>query len=167
MHRDDMERIYQEHAQTVYGFLLLRTHDSQLAEELTQETFYQALRSIGKFDGKCKISTWLCAIAKNVLLKYWQKEKKQKKHNDNLSKIGNELTIDSADEVLGEEKMLALFRRLHTLPDKMREVIYLRLAADLSFRQIGEIMGQSETWARVTYYRGKEKLLEEEEKWES
>lgn len=166
MHRDEMERIYQEHARTVYGFLLLRTHDSQLAEELTQETFYQALRSIGKFDGKCKISTWLCAIAKNVLLKYRQKEKKQQKHND-LLKNDSELVIDSADEVLGEEKMLALFRRLHNLPDKMREVIYLRLAADLSFRQIGEIMGQSETWARVTYYRGKEKLLEEEEKWEN
>lgn len=164
MHRDDMERIYQEHAQTVYGFLLLRTHDSQLAEELTQETFYQALRSIGKFDGKCKISTWLCAIAKNVLLKHWQKEKKQK---NNWSEFISEMTSDSAEEVLGEEKMLALFRRLHTLPDNMREVIYLRLAADLSFRQIGEIMGQSETWARVNYYRGKEKLLEEEEKWES
>lgn len=164
MHRDDMESIYQEHAQTVYGFLLLQTHDSQLAEELTQETFYQALRSIGRFDGKCKISTWLCAIAKNVLLKYWQKEKKQK---ENLSEAVFKIAIDNTDEVLGEEKMLALFRRLHTLPDNMREVIYLRLAADLSFRQIGEIMGQSETWARVNYYRGKEKLLEEEERWEN
>ena len=81
--------------------------------------------------------------------------------------VNENVLTDSAEKVAGEEKMMALLHRLHTLPDKMREVIYLRLAADLSYRQIGEIMGQSENWARVTYYRGKEKLLEEEEKWES
>ena len=64
MQKDEMEKVYQEYAQSVYGFLLLRTHDSQLAEELTQETFYQSLRSVEKFDGSCKVSTWLCAIAK-------------------------------------------------------------------------------------------------------
>ena len=163
--REDLEEVYREHAQTVYGFLLLRTHDPQLAEELTQETFYQALRSLHKFDHSAKVSTWLCAIAKNVLRKYWQKEKKYQQQKE--AAVNENVLTDSAEKVAGEEKMMALLHRLHTLPDKMREVIYLRLAADLSYRQIGEIMGQSENWARVTYYRGKEKLLEEEEKWES
>ena len=165
MQREDLEEVYREHAQTVYGFLLLRTHDPQLAEELTQETFYQALRSLHKFDHSAKVSTWLCAIAKNVLRKYWQKEKKYQQQKE--AAVNENVLTDSAEKVAGEEKMMALLHRLHTLPDKMREVIYLRLAADLPYRQIGEIMGQSENWARVTYYRGKEKLLEEEEKWES
>lgn len=60
-----IEEIYQNHAQTVYKYLLSLTHQADLAEELTQETFYQAIRSIDRFDGSCKITTWLCAIAKN------------------------------------------------------------------------------------------------------
>lgn len=165
MQREEMEQVYRDHAQTVYGFLLLRTHDRDLAEELTQETFYQALRSLHKFDKSSKISTWLCAIAKNVLLKYWQKEKKQQKSKE--LELLHQKETDSREKLEEQEKILAIFRRLHTLPEDMREVIYLRLSADLSFKQIGEIMGRSENWARVTYYRGKEKLLKEEEKWES
>lgn len=165
MQSEDMEQIYRDHAQTVYGFLLLRTHDRDLAEELTQETFYQALRSLHTFDKSSKISTWLCAIAKNVLLKYWQKEKKRQKSKE--LELLHQKATDSREKLEEQEKILAIFRRLHTLPEDMREVIYLRLSADLSFKQIGEIMGRSENWARVTYYRGKEKLLKEEERWES
>ena len=53
---DDMDAVYRAHAQTVYKFLLAQCHDPDLAEELTQETFYQAVRSIGRFDGSCKLS---------------------------------------------------------------------------------------------------------------
>ena len=161
MQKDEMEQIYQEHAQSVYGFLLLRTRDSQLAEELTQETFYQALRSVEKFDGSCKVSTWLCAIAKKVLLKYWQKNKVA-----TVSLADNEVIRAeeaNAEEIfLAEENKVELMAKVHQLPQAMKEVIYLRLAADLSFKQIGEIMNKTEVWARVTFYRGKEKLLKEE-----
>ena len=68
-----MEEIYQEYARIVYRYLLSKTHDEDLAEELTQETFYQAIKSIDRFDESCKISTWLCAIAKNQLLSYLRK----------------------------------------------------------------------------------------------
>ncbi len=161
MQKDEMEKVYQEHAQSVYGFLLLRTHDSQLAEELTQETFYQSLRSVEKFDGSCKVSTWLCAIAKNVLLKYWQKNKVPVVALDDEQII---LAEDaSVEEIfLAEENKVELMAKIHQLPQEMKEVIYLRLAADLSFKQIGEIMNKTEIWARVTFYRGKEKLLKEE-----
>ena len=161
MQKDEMEQIYQEHAQSVYGFLLLRTRDSQLAEELTQETFYQALRCVEKFDGSCKVSTWLCAIAKKVLLKYWQKNKVA-----TVSLADNEVILAeeaNAEEIfLAEENKVELMAKVHQLPQAMKEVIYLRLAADLSFKQIGEIMNKTEVWARVTFYRGKEKLLKEE-----
>lgn len=65
---DDMDAVYRAHAQTVYKFLLAQCHDPDLAEELTQETFYQAVRSIGRFDGSCKLSVWLCQIAKHLML---------------------------------------------------------------------------------------------------
>ena len=52
----DMEVVYRQHAQTVFKYLMLLTHEANLAEELTQETFYQAVRSIDRFDESCKIT---------------------------------------------------------------------------------------------------------------
>ena len=122
---DSMEQIYLEHAKTVYGFLLTRTGNPDLAEELTQETFYQAA---------------------------------------SLSEA-EEIPVDSAEtELFRGWENLQVLRMIHRLEDPMREVIYLRLIGNLSFAQIGEIMERNENWARVTYYRGKEKVMKEAEK---
>lgn len=67
---DSMEQIYLEHAKTVYGFLLTRTGNPDLAEELTQETFYQAVKHVDRYEGKSSVSTWLCGIAKNLWYGY-------------------------------------------------------------------------------------------------
>ena len=64
---EPMEEIYQQYARTVYRYLLGLTRDADLSEELTQETFYQAIRTSDRFDESCAVSTWLCAIAKRVL----------------------------------------------------------------------------------------------------
>ena len=64
----DLDTVYRQHAQTVYKFLLSQCRDPQTAEELTQETFYQAVRSIDRFDGSCKVSVWLCQIAKHLCI---------------------------------------------------------------------------------------------------
>ena len=71
----NMEEIYQAHARTVYKFLLSQCHDADLAEELTQETFYQAVRSIDRFNGSCKVSVWLCQIAKHLWYRHLEKHK--------------------------------------------------------------------------------------------
>ncbi|CAN4042458.1 plasmid mobilization relaxosome protein MobC, partial [Dysosmobacter welbionis] len=71
----NMEEIYQAHARTVYKFLLSQCHDADLAEELTQETFYQAVRSIDRFNGSCKVSVWLCQIAKHLWYQHLRKRK--------------------------------------------------------------------------------------------
>lgn len=151
-----MDAVYKTHAQTVYRYLLSLTHDRDLSEELTQETFYQAVKCIDKFDGSCKISTWLCAIAKNQFFTY------RKKHlqEQTLEEIAN--TSPSAESnYFTEINKIEVLKYLHDLNDPMREVMYLRLFGDLSFLEIGEILGKTENWARVTYYRGKEKLLKE------
>ena len=152
---DDMSAIYQQHAQTVYKFLLAQCHDAGLAEELTQETFYQAIRSIGRFDGTCKVSVWLCQIAKHL----WYQHLRRQKREVPLPEEDTGTPLPSAeDDVLARAGHLGLLRRVHALPEPGREVVYLRVFGGLSFREIGDVLGRTETWARVTFYRGKEKL---------
>ena len=150
-----MNAIYRHHAQTVYKFLLSQTRDPGLAEELTQETFYQAVRSIDRFDGKCKVSVWLCQIAKHQ----WYQQLRKQKREVPLSEEGVDVPLPSAEEeTLDRAGRLDLLRQVHGLPEPYREVVYLRAFGDLSFREIGDVLGKTETWARVTFYRGKEKL---------
>ena len=148
-----MEEIYQQHAQTVYRFLMTHTRDADLAEELTQETFYQAIRSSDRFDESCKVSTWLCAIAKRVLLTY------RRKHPTTEELEEQTMSVPSAEsEALETVNRMELIRLVHELPDPAREVVYLRAFGGLSFAEIGEVQGKTENWARVTFYRAKEKL---------
>lgn len=152
---DNMEEIYRQHARTVYKFLLSYTRDPDLAEDLTQETFCQAVRSIGRFDGGCKISVWLCQIAKHL----WYQHLRRQKREVPLPEADTGAPLPSAEEdALDRAGHLDLLRRVHALPEPGREVVYLRVFGGLSFREIGDVLGRTETWARVTFYRGKEKL---------
>lgn len=172
----NMEEVYRAHAQTVYRYLLSRTSDSDVSEELTQETFYQAVKSANKFNGSCAVVTWLCAIAKNKLREFERKKYRELKINDaNSARSGKDparssaagagacqtdaQTVTSAEaEIISSENRVELMKALQQLEGTAREVIYMRLFGELSFREIGEVLGRSENWARVTYYRGKERL---------
>ena len=152
---EDMEKIYQEHAQTVYKFLMSQCHDAALAEELTQETFYQAVRSIDRFDGSCKISVWLCQIGKHLWYQHLRKQKREVPADETAF----EIPLPSAEETsIAREGHLELLKLIHSLPEPAREVVYLRAFGGLSFREIGDVLGKTETWARVTFYRSKERL---------
>ena len=153
---DDMNGIYRQHAQIVYKFLLSQTRDPDLAEELTQETFYQAVRSIDRFDGRCKVSVWLCQIARHL---WYQHLRRTRREFPTADGDLPEVAVPSAEEgLLAQAGQLELLRQVHGLPEAQREVVYLRAFGGLSFREIGDVMGKTETWARVTFYRGKEKL---------
>lgn len=154
-----MDEIYREHAQTVYRYLLSRTGDPLVSEEITQETFYLAVKGINRFDGSCKISTWLIAIAKNAL-NDWRRK------NPGTEQIEDvEVNTASAEAIATEKDGQAeIIKMIHLLPEETREVMYMRLLGDLSFKQIGDIIGKTENWARVTYFRGREKLKKELEK---
>lgn len=152
---DDMSAIYRQHAQTVYKFLLSQSHDPDLAEELTQETFYQAVRSADRFDGSCKVSVWLCQIAKHL----WYQHLRKRNRETPMPEEGIDVPLPSAEEeILDRAGQLDLLRQVHSLPEAQKEVVYLRAFGGLSFREIGDVLGKTETWARVTFYRGKEKL---------
>lgn len=152
---ENMEQIYRDHAKTVYKFLMCQCHNEALAEELTQETFYQAVRSINRFDGSCKISVWLCQIAKHLWYQHLQKNKREIPDHE----PGSDLTVSSAEEeTMAHEGHLELLKQIHHLPEPAREVVYLRIFGGLSFREIGNVLGKTENWARVTFYRSKEHL---------
>lgn len=161
-----IDDIYQSYAQTVYRYLLSKSGNPDLAEELTQETFYQAMKSIDRYDGSCKISTWLCAIAKNQLYTYYRKNPicdslDAEVQGEQQQQTALEYGQSAEHEVLGRMGQVELMQRLHQCPEPFREIFYLRILGALSFKEIGEIMGKTENWARVTYYRGKERLRKE------
>lgn len=157
-----MEELYKENAALVYHFLLSKCGDSQVAEELTQETFLQAIRSVDSYDGSCKMSVWLCQIAKHLLYQYWRKQRISVPLEEEDRILLEEPGVER--QVLAREELLEVLGRLHRLPVNMREVVYLRITGDLSFREIGRIMGKSENWARVNFFRAKELLKSGDEK---
>lgn len=155
--RRKMEEFYKENAKIVFHFLYSKCRDQYLAEDLTQETFLQAYQSLERFDGSCKISTWLCQIARHLLYQYWNKHGKQDFVEIDKQEIqaGN----DIEQEAITRIELFDVLKELHSLPENMREVVYLRALGDLSYKEIGEIMGKSVNWARVNFYRAKELLL--------
>ena len=153
----DLDSIYKEYTEVVYKYLYTLCRNENVAEELTQETFYQAMRSSQKYDGSCKISTWLCQIAKHLW--YQELERKSKKETIELKEdiVSSHLSIE--DKVLLREDIVELYKLIHLLDATSKEVFLLRITGDLSFRTIGEIFNKNENWARVTYYRAKQKVM--------
>ena len=153
----NMEKIYEEYFETVNKYLFCLTRNYDIAEELTQETFYRAVKKIGTYRGNCKISVWLCQIAKNLWYDQCMKNKKIVNKDFDLLEIE---TQNIEDEVISNQEKIILYKRMQKLDEKTREVIYLRITGELSFKEIGDILNKSENWARVTFYRGKQKLKE-------
>ncbi len=155
----NMEQIYEEYFETVNKYLFCLTHDRDISEELTQETFYKAVNKIHTYKGKCKISVWLCEIAKNLWYDECRKNRKMIKTDQ------EELLVIQAIEnledtvILNEEKM-NLYKKMQSLDEQTREIMYLRITGELSFKEIGIILNKTENWARVTFYRGKQKIKE-------
>ena len=157
----NLEQLYEEYFQTVNKYLFCLTHNVDISEELTQETFYRAVKKINTYRGECKISVWLCQIAKNLWYDYCRKSKKVINADEQeLLKIQSPDKLEE-QVILNDEKM-SLYKKMQKLDEKTREVIYLRITGELSFKEIGIILNETENWARVTFYRGKNKLKESE-----
>lgn len=150
-----LEEIYQMYSRKVFLFLLSKTNNEHLAEELTQETFFQAVQCIDRFQENSSILTWLCGIAKNVWLKYLRK------HQEISSFEDSTLDIEDKKEINVQWEQKEILQLIHDMNEPIREVMYLRLISNLSFAEIGEIIGKTENWTRVTFFRGKQKIVKE------
>lgn len=155
----NIEQIYEEYSNTIYKYLFCLTHNEELAEDLTQETFAIAVKEINKFKGDCKVSVWLCQIAKHL----WYKQlKKSKKENYiNIDEVDEFAELESTEEIVCKnEEKIKLFKDIQKLDETSRQIIYLRMVGNLNFIEIAEILGQTPNWARVTFFRAKQKLKE-------
>ncbi|MDD2220454.1 MAG: sigma-70 family RNA polymerase sigma factor [Clostridia bacterium] len=153
----NMDEVYQNYAQFIYKYLLSICNDEEIAEELTQETFYQAVKSSARFDGTCKVSTWLCQIAKHLWYQQTEKNKRYKSTilNDNIT--SDELTVE--EKICINDDKMQIFKLVHILDDTSKEVFLLRITGAFSFKEISEVFQKNENWARVTYYRAKQKIM--------
>lgn len=159
----NIEEVYRQYFKTVYKYLFCLTHNESIAEELTQETFYNAIKNIGKFKGECKISVWLCQIAKHLWCKELKKKKKLFILEENYLEAEMKSNENIEDDMIEKENIQNLYKRIEKLDEKTKEVINLRIHGEFSFKEIAEILGKTENWCRVAFYRGKRKIKEVEE----
>ncbi len=156
---DNMENIYNKYANSIKHYIFCITKDIDLAEDIMQETFVVAINQINKFRGDCEISVWLFSIAKKILYK---KTKKNSIYNmvpiDEFELADN---ISIEEDCINKDNKLKLFEALQKLDPNTREVMYLRLTGDLTFKEIGKILNRTESWTKVTFFRGKQKLIKE------
>lgn len=148
------EDVYSEYRDMVQKYLFRLCRNAALAEELTQETFYQALRQWHKFEGRSNIGTWLCGIAKRL---YWATLRKVEPLP--LQDAAPSPQPDFVDSLIRRDQAMTAHHILHALSEPYREVFTLRTFCDMSHAQIGELFHKSESWARVTYYRARQMLL--------
>lgn len=153
----EFEEIYSEYFEDVYRYVLSLSKNESIAEDITQETFFKALKNIDGFKGNCKISVWLCQIAKNSYFSYLKKEQ------SNFERFADIVDVFDAgfEQILvDDESAFEIHKLLHNLEEPYKEVFTLRFFGDLSFLKIAELFGKTESWARVTYHRARIKLKE-------
>lgn len=149
---EDYEEIYARYFQDVYKYVLALSREPCIAEEITQETFFKALKSLSTFRGQCKLYVWLCQIAKNTYLSHLKKQKRLEPEAPPASSL--------EERMLDGESAFRIHQALHNLPEPYKEVFSLRVLGELPFRQIGILFGKTENWARVTYHRATLKIKE-------
>ena len=150
----DFEAVYRAHFADVYRYALALSRDEQTAEEVTQETFVRALTAIDQFRGQCQLRVWLCQIARNQYLSLCRERRHFADRENEAGDSGIEEGFADRDTARH------LHRLLHQMPEPYKEVFSLRTFGELPFAQIGELFGKSESWARVTYFRARQKLKE-------
>ena len=162
---EPLEDVYQHCADQVKRFLICLTGDSALSEELTQETFYQAVKSYARYDGTCKVSVWLCQIARHCWYDHLKRQRRRPALSlEELTQAGEEPagTGDDLPEIslLRRDDYVSAHKAIHSLREPYREIFLLRTLSELSFREIGEVFGRTENWAWLTYYRAKTMLVQ-------
>ncbi len=155
----DFEKIYSMYFTDVYLYIRRLSGSEHIAEEITSETFFKALKSIDKFRGDCDLRVWLCEIAKNTYYSYLKKHKRdqslEQMRAESLQDKGN----TPQEELEKQEEIWEIRRILHTLKEPYKEVFTWRVFAELSFKEIGEVFHKTENWACVTYHRARAMII--------
>jgi RNA polymerase sigma factor (sigma-70 family) len=153
----DYEKLYTSYYMQIYSYVVSIAQNRELAEEITQKTFYKAISAKTKFKGRSNELTWLCSIAKNL----YYDELRKNQHIADMSEISDLPSDENIERTVSDSDMaFRIHLVLHRLDEPYKEVFQLRVFGELSFAQIATIFGKTETWARVTYHRAKLKIQE-------
>ncbi len=163
--QQEFDEIYRLYAQDVYRFLYGLCRNEALASDLLQDTMLNAVTSIDQFKGECSLKTYLCRIGRNLYFNHLKRAEQRNLPLDETMEAvsdGGEIEEQLADKM----QAAAVHRVLHTLEEPYKEIFSLRVFAELKFSEIGNLFGKTENWARVSFFRAKEKIirqLEQEE----
>lgn len=153
----DIEKLYELYFMQVYSYVMTLAKNHNAAEEITQNTFLRAMQAAPSRRGESSELTWLCAIAKNMYIDEYRKQKKIQP----LTEYGELLSDDSIEQSMeNADSSYRIHCILHTLEEPYKEVFHLRVFGELPFKTIGAIFGKTENWARVTYHRARLKIIE-------
>lgn len=154
----EFEEIYKTYFKSVYNYILRLSGNEHIAEEITSETFFKAMKSIGKFRGECDIRVWLCQIAKNSYYSYLKKSRKTESIDD--ADFPEIVAPDASPEEQASRKedFLRVRKALHDIAEPYKEVFMWRVFGNLSFKEIGELYGKTDNWACVTYHRARKMI---------
>ena len=150
---EDFEAVFRAYYDDVFRFLRGLTASENLAEELTQETFFRAFRSIEQYRGESELRVWLCSIARNLYYSHCRKEKHLT--GDEVPRDYAADGADLTDLIADKELAFQLHKVLHTMREPYKEVFSLRVFGELSFSEIGALFDKSGHWACVTFHRAK------------
>lgn len=157
----DFEDMYNFYYVKVFSFIFAQSHNKDLAEEITQNTFYKAFATDKLHRGDSSEFTWLCAIAKNLLFEHFRKSKRESCYE---AETAADTSIESS--LLSDETTFEIHKVLHMLEEPYKEVFSLRVFGELTFQKIALLFGKTESWARVTYHRARLKINERMENYE-
>lgn len=156
----DFERLYNEYFDDVYRYILRLSGDAHVAEDVTSETFFRAMKSIDGFRGDCDARVWLCQIAKNCYRSHQKSSRRAEPVEDaELAMIPDSVSVD--EECIRRDELCRIQSILHGIAEPYKEVFMWRVYAQLSFGQIAQIFGKNENWACVTYHRARKLILKE------
>lgn len=154
------EEIYSLYHSDVYKFICkMANYNINIAEDLLQETFYQAFISFDRFRGDCEIKTWLCQIAKNTYYRHIRNEIKKEKLTERICLSYHGAIDDFTEQAENKELLQAIHKILGELDDRTRNIVLYRMYAELKFSEIAALTGIKESTAKVIYSRAKVKII--------
>lgn len=158
---EELEQIYRDIHPKLFTFFYLKTANTAMAEDLTQDVFYEASKSLHRFNGQSTLSTWMFAIARNLLKKHYRSKKYEKALVEKLEIEPITASLTPEQQIELKEDIQSLLMNIGKLDPHLSEIILLRIYGDLSFKEIGELTGKSENYTRVAFHRLKNKLQKE------
>ena len=156
----DFEQLYSTYFNDVYLYILRLSGDEHIAEEITSDTFFKAMKSIDGFRGDCDVRVWLCQIAKNCYYSYTKKRNRTEHVDEAEMHEIPDSDMSVADEFARLDEIERIQKILHDVGEPYKEVFMWRVYANLSFKQIAQIFGKTGNWACVTYHRARKQILE-------